>query len=178
MHTHEAQARGRATLLSPPPRCPQTAPDGRVDLSAPPPFSLADLRNAIPGARVRGGAVSLHACGRERAAQLPRRPQAHSAAEPCKQCGGAAASAARPPPSRHSLAPTLIASPHPHPRLRAEPCWQKDTFKSFAYLALDVGIVAGLAVLAHMYAPWFAWPLYWFAQGTMFWALFVVGHDW
>lgn len=22
------------------------------------------------------------------------------------------------------------------------------------------------------------WPLYWFAQGTMFWALFVVGHDW
>ncbi len=22
-----------------------------------------------------------------------------------------------------------------------------------------------------------AWPLYWFAQGTMFWALFVVGHD-
>ncbi len=23
-----------------------------------------------------------------------------------------------------------------------------------------------------------AWPLYWAAQGTMFWALFVVGHDW
>lgn len=22
------------------------------------------------------------------------------------------------------------------------------------------------------------WPLYWVAQGTMFWALFVVGHDW
>jgi fatty acid desaturase len=22
-----------------------------------------------------------------------------------------------------------------------------------------------------------AWPLYWIAQGTMFWALFVVGHD-
>lgn len=22
------------------------------------------------------------------------------------------------------------------------------------------------------------WPLYWLAQGTMFWALFVVGHDW
>jgi omega-3 fatty acid desaturase (delta-15 desaturase) len=21
------------------------------------------------------------------------------------------------------------------------------------------------------------WPLYWIAQGTMFWALFVVGHD-
>lgn len=24
----------------------------------------------------------------------------------------------------------------------------------------------------------FVWPLYWLAQGTMFWALFVVGHDW
>lgn len=23
-----------------------------------------------------------------------------------------------------------------------------------------------------------AWPAYWIAQGTMFWALFVVGHDW
>jgi fatty acid desaturase len=23
----------------------------------------------------------------------------------------------------------------------------------------------------------FVWPLYWLAQGTMFWALFVVGHD-
>jgi fatty acid desaturase len=23
----------------------------------------------------------------------------------------------------------------------------------------------------------FVWPLYWFAQGTMFWALFVIGHD-
>jgi hypothetical protein len=22
------------------------------------------------------------------------------------------------------------------------------------------------------------WPLYWLAQGTMFWALFVLGHDW
>lgn len=21
------------------------------------------------------------------------------------------------------------------------------------------------------------WPIYWFAQGTMFWALFVIGHD-
>jgi hypothetical protein len=25
--------------------------------------------------------------------------------------------------------------------------------------------------------PRFVWPLYWLAQGTMFWALFVVGHD-
>ncbi|KAL6768386.1 FAD7 [Auxenochlorella protothecoides x Auxenochlorella symbiontica] len=56
-------------------------------------------------------------------------------------------------------------------------CWKKDTFKSFAYLALDVGIVAALAVTAHaVNSPWL-WPFYWLAQGTMFWALFVVGHD-
>lgn len=44
--------------------------------------------------------------------------------------------------------------------------------------------VAGLAwsdewlVLVWAFACRWAWPLYWFAQGTMFWALFVVGHDW
>lgn len=80
--------------------------DGTFDLSAAPPFGLADLRNAIP----------------------------------------------------------------------AE-CWEKNTFKSMAYLALDVGIVAGLAVAAFTINSWWAWPLYWFAQSTMFWALFVVGHD-
>ncbi|GAX72879.1 hypothetical protein CEUSTIGMA_g334.t1 [Chlamydomonas eustigma] len=81
-------------------------PDGTFDLSAPPPFSLADLRNAIP----------------------------------------------------------------------AE-CWEKNTFKSIAHLVLDVGIVVALAIAAFTVNQWWAWPLYWFAQGTMFWALFVVGHD-
>jgi omega-3 fatty acid desaturase (delta-15 desaturase) len=45
-------------------------------------------------------------------------------------------------------------------------------------LALDVGIVAALAIAAYTIDSPFLWPLYWFAQGTMFWALFVVGHDW
>lgn len=80
--------------------------DGTYDLSAAPPFSLSDIRNAIP---------------------------AH--------------------------------------------CWVKDTKRSLASLALDVGIVAGLAYGAYSLNAWWAWPLYWFAQGTMFWALFVVGHD-
>jgi len=80
--------------------------EGSIDLSAAPPFTLADLRNAIPAA-----------------------------------------------------------------------CWEKNTFRSIAYLALDVGIVAGLAIGAATLNAWWAWPLYWFAQGTMFWALFVVGHD-
>jgi omega-3 fatty acid desaturase (delta-15 desaturase) len=80
--------------------------DGSYDLSAPPPFGLADIRAAIPN----------------------------------------------------------------H-------LWEKNAWKSMAYLALDVGIVTALAVGAYTLNAWWAWPLYWFAQGTMFWALFVVGHD-
>jgi len=56
-------------------------------------------------------------------------------------------------------------------------CFEKNTFKSFAYLAWDVLVVAALASGAFLADQWFLWPLYWFAQGTMFWALFVVGHD-
>jgi omega-3 fatty acid desaturase (delta-15 desaturase) len=80
--------------------------DGSYDLSAPPPFTLQDLRNAIP---------------------------------------------------KH--------------------CWEKNTWRSMGFLALDVAIVAGLAAGAYALNAWWAWPLYWVAQGTMFWALFVVGHD-
>nr|AGF90969.1 omega-3 fatty acid desaturase [Chlamydomonas sp. ICE-L] len=80
--------------------------DGTYDLSAPPPFSLADIRNAIPAN-----------------------------------------------------------------------CWQKDTLRSVGHLIKDVAIVAGLAVAAFTINAWWAWPIYWMAQGTMFWALFVVGHD-
>ena len=56
-------------------------------------------------------------------------------------------------------------------------CFEKNTARSFAYLALDVGIVAALAAGAFYLNNPLVWPLYWFAQGTMFWALFVVGHD-
>lgn len=80
--------------------------DGSFDLSAAPPFGLADIRNAIPAK-----------------------------------------------------------------------CWEKDTFRSSAHLALDVGLVAVLAFGAYTANQWWLWPLYWAAQGTMFWALFVVGHD-
>lgn len=91
---------------------PQISPlpplqDGSYDLSAPPPFGLSDIREAIP-----------------------------------KQC------------------------------------WEKNTLRSMGHLAVDVAIVAGLAAGAYALNAWWAWPLYWVAQGTMFWALFVVGHDW
>ena len=80
--------------------------DGSIDLSAAPPFGLADLRGAIPAR-----------------------------------------------------------------------CWEKDTRRSFSHLALDIGIVAALAIGAYTADQAWLWPLYWFAQGTMFWSLFVVGHD-
>ncbi|KAK9811503.1 hypothetical protein WJX72_004946 [[Myrmecia] bisecta] len=56
-------------------------------------------------------------------------------------------------------------------------CWKKNTWRSFSYLARDVAVVFGLAAGAYSLNAWWAWPLYWLAQGTMFWALFVVGHD-
>jgi omega-3 fatty acid desaturase (delta-15 desaturase) len=80
--------------------------DGSYDLSAPPPFTLQDLRNAIP-----------------------------------------------------------------------EHCWKKSMWRSLLHVVIDISIVTTLAYLAHNYATWWSWPLYWAAQGTMMWAIFVLGHD-
>jgi omega-3 fatty acid desaturase (delta-15 desaturase) len=57
-------------------------------------------------------------------------------------------------------------------------CWEKNTWRSMSFLARDVLMVFGLAAAAFAVNSWTLWPLYWLAQGTMFWALFVVGHDW
>lgn len=57
-------------------------------------------------------------------------------------------------------------------------CWVKDPWKSMSYVVRDVVVVFGLAFAAAYINNWFVWPLYWAAQGTMFWALFVLGHDW
>ncbi len=56
-------------------------------------------------------------------------------------------------------------------------CFESSLSRSLSYLALDVGIIAGLYAIAHTLDSWFFWPVFWLAQGTMFWALFVVGHD-
>lgn len=58
-----------------------------------------------------------------------------------------------------------------------ENCFQKNALRSLSYLARDVLVVAGLAAGALAVKSPFVWPAYWLAQGTMFWALFVVGHD-
>ncbi|KAK6943483.1 Fatty acid desaturase, N-terminal [Dillenia turbinata] len=56
-------------------------------------------------------------------------------------------------------------------------CWIKDPWKSMSYVVRDVAIVFGLAAVAAYINNWVFWPIYWAAQGTMFWALFVLGHD-
>lgn len=55
--------------------------------------------------------------------------------------------------------------------------WKKSVWRSLSYVLLDVCVVAALAVGAQWMNAWYVWPLYWVAQGTMFWALFVLGHD-
>ncbi|XP_076896806.1 sn-2 acyl-lipid omega-3 desaturase (ferredoxin), chloroplastic-like [Bidens hawaiensis] len=56
-------------------------------------------------------------------------------------------------------------------------CWVKDPWRSMSYVARDVAIVLGLAAAVAHLNTCLLWPLYWAAQGTMFWALFVLGHD-
>ncbi|KAL6905786.1 hypothetical protein ACP4OV_003387 [Aristida adscensionis] len=56
-------------------------------------------------------------------------------------------------------------------------CWRKSPWRSLSYVARDVVVVAALAAAAAAADSWAVWPLYWAAQGTMFWALFVLGHD-
>ena len=56
--------------------------------------------------------------------------------------------------------------------------WVKNPWKSMSYVVRDVAVVLGLAATAAYFNNWIVWPLYWAAQGTMFWALFVLGHDW
>ncbi|XP_022556026.2 acyl-lipid omega-3 desaturase (cytochrome b5), endoplasmic reticulum isoform X1 [Brassica napus] len=57
-------------------------------------------------------------------------------------------------------------------------CWVKSPLRSMSYVARDIFAVAALAMAAVYFDSWFLWPLYWVAQGTLFWAIFVLGHDW
>ncbi|MDB9527283.1 fatty acid desaturase [Oscillatoria sp. CS-180] len=84
----------------------------------------------------------------------------------------------------------LQSSPHPNRSSRDLPftlkeiraaipayCFKPSALRSLAYFFLDIGIIAGLYALAAAIDSWWFLPVFWFAQGTMFWALFVVGHD-
>ena len=56
-------------------------------------------------------------------------------------------------------------------------CFEPSTFRSLSYFFFDIGVIASLYAIAHTINSWLFFPLFWLAQGTMFWALFVVGHD-
>ncbi|XP_010922994.1 omega-3 fatty acid desaturase, chloroplastic [Elaeis guineensis] len=56
-------------------------------------------------------------------------------------------------------------------------CWVKDPWRSMSYVARDGVAVVGLVAMAMLLDSWVVWPFYWLAQGTMFWAIFVLGHD-
>jgi acyl-lipid omega-3 desaturase len=56
-------------------------------------------------------------------------------------------------------------------------CFQPKTWRSLSYASWDIGVVTGLFFLAATIDAWWFYPIYWFAQSTMFWALFVIGHD-
>lgn len=56
-------------------------------------------------------------------------------------------------------------------------CFEPSTSKSLAYFFLDITIIAALYAIAAFLNSWFFFPFFWVMQGTMFWALFVVGHD-
>lgn len=56
-------------------------------------------------------------------------------------------------------------------------CFEPSVWKSLSYFFLDVSIISILYAAAYYFNSWFFWPIFWLMQGTMFWALFVVGHD-
>jgi omega-3 fatty acid desaturase (delta-15 desaturase) len=56
-------------------------------------------------------------------------------------------------------------------------CFQPSLIKSLYYFLRDILIIGLLYVVAHYLDSWYFWPIFWVMQGTMFWALFVVGHD-
>ncbi|GAV77320.1 LOW QUALITY PROTEIN: FA_desaturase domain-containing protein/DUF3474 domain-containing protein, partial [Cephalotus follicularis] len=55
-------------------------------------------------------------------------------------------------------------------------CWVKNPW-SLSYVLRDVSVVFALAAAAVYFDNWMVWPLYWTAEATMFWAIFVLGHD-
>ena len=56
-------------------------------------------------------------------------------------------------------------------------CFEPSIWKSLSYFFLDISVISILYAVAHTLNSWWFWPVFWVMQGTMFWALFVVGHD-
>ncbi|CAA2940151.1 omega-3 fatty acid desaturase, endoplasmic reticulum-like, partial [Olea europaea subsp. europaea] len=58
-----------------------------------------------------------------------------------------------------------------------EHCWVKDPWRPCSYVVRDIVVALDLVAIALHFNSWILWPVYWFAQGTIFWAIFVIGHD-
>ncbi len=56
-------------------------------------------------------------------------------------------------------------------------CFEPSVWKSLSYFFVDISIIASLYAIAYVLDSWLFFPIFWLMQGTMFWALFVVGHD-
>lgn len=56
-------------------------------------------------------------------------------------------------------------------------CFEPSAGRSLSYFFLDIGVIAALYWAAATINQWWFFPIFWFAQGSMFWSLFVVGHD-
>ncbi|MEB3178805.1 MAG: fatty acid desaturase [Nostocaceae cyanobacterium] len=56
-------------------------------------------------------------------------------------------------------------------------CFQPNLGKSLFFFFRDILIIGLLYAAAAYLDSWYFFPIFWVMQGTMFWALFVVGHD-
>ncbi|MEM0979485.1 MAG: fatty acid desaturase [Cyanobacteria bacterium P01_H01_bin.58] len=56
-------------------------------------------------------------------------------------------------------------------------CFKPSLPRSLAYLVWDFAVITALYALAIRFDSWLLMPVFWLVQGTMFWALFVIGHD-
>ncbi len=56
-------------------------------------------------------------------------------------------------------------------------CFEPSIAKSLFYFFLDISVIGLLYGLVSFLDYWWFLPIFWVMQGTMFWALFVVGHD-
>lgn len=56
-------------------------------------------------------------------------------------------------------------------------CFQPSVAKSMFYFFRDIAVIGLLYAIAYHFDSWLFFPIFWVMQGTMFWALFVVGHD-
>ncbi len=56
-------------------------------------------------------------------------------------------------------------------------CFEPSTWRSLSYFFRDVVVVTGLYAIAYKLDSWWFYPIFWLMQATMFWALFVIGHD-